>query len=291
MLGAATHAEAQLAVHALLHRDGIDDVALIAAGCGDGGCDVSPGLGASNGGGCLSCWGCPQSPDNSPCPQTQGTQVSGPPQPCGWAECWDTPRTFDGGVDEDDTAHGGGGAAASGGPVEQAALLAEEAAGSQAGLAAGAPRPAARRHPRQRRVPALGHGGAGHPGVPASGSGLAASSRGRGCPLAGGGHGIVQQHMPGLGHRSLLAARCRGRLAWVLGAGRTGPGRSGTAWGDKELCDPLSSPVPSHPIAPWGPNCCRAPGYHHRGCGHRLPCPGARMPGCKGALPGDANPE
>jgi len=55
MLGATTDAEAQLAVRALLHRDGIDDVALVAVGCGDRGWDVSPGLGASSGRGvCLA---------------------------------------------------------------------------------------------------------------------------------------------------------------------------------------------------------------------------------------------
>lgn len=250
---------------------------LLAVGTGDGMCH--PGwVQATRGGGCLSCWGCPQSQDNSPSPQTRGTQASGSSWPCRWAGGWEgTPRTFDGGVDEDDAAHGGSGTADPGGPIEQAALLAEEAAGSQAGLAAGAPRPAARRHPRQRRVPALGHGGAGHPGVPASGSGLAVSSRGWGCPPAGEGHGIVQQHMPGLGHRSLLAGRCWGRLAWVLGAGRMGPGRSVTAWGDKELCDPPSPALsPPCPTGPWGTNCCRAPGYHRGGGGHSLPCPGAR---------------
>jgi len=161
--------------------------------------------------GCLSCWGRPQSQDNPPCPQTRGTQAPSGRRPCGWAGGQEgTPRTFDGGVDEDDAAHGRGGAADPDGPVEQAALLAEQAAGGQAGLAAGAPRPAARRHPRQRRVPALRHACAGHPSVPASGSALATSSRGWGCPPAGGGHGIVQRLMPGLRHRLPLSSAMAG---------------------------------------------------------------------------------
>lgn len=56
VLGAATDAETQLAIHALLHRDGIDDVALIAAGCGDRTCH--PGWVQVTGRG-VSCWGCP----------------------------------------------------------------------------------------------------------------------------------------------------------------------------------------------------------------------------------------
>lgn len=176
-------------------------------------------------------------------PQPGNTRFR-PPWSCGWAEgCEGTLRTFNGSVDEDDTAHGGGSAATPGDPVEQTALLAEKAMGSQAGLAAGAPRPAARRHPC---VPALGHGGAGHPSVLVSGSGLATSSQGRGCPPAKGGHGIVQQHMPRLRHHSLLAARCQGQMVWVLGAGRMGPGCSDTAWSDKEHCVLLSNLVPTH---------------------------------------------
>lgn len=41
MLGAATDAEAQFAVHTLLYCDGIDDITLVAAGCGDKGANKS----------------------------------------------------------------------------------------------------------------------------------------------------------------------------------------------------------------------------------------------------------
>lgn len=41
MFRAATDAEAQFAIHALLHCDGIDDITLVAAGCGDRGADES----------------------------------------------------------------------------------------------------------------------------------------------------------------------------------------------------------------------------------------------------------
>lgn len=53
MLGAATDAEAQFAIHALLHCDGIDDITLIAAGCVDRRADESHMLQVSNGKGCL----------------------------------------------------------------------------------------------------------------------------------------------------------------------------------------------------------------------------------------------
>lgn len=90
------------------------------------------------------------------------------------------------------------------------------------------------------------------------------SSRDQGCPSAGGGHGIVQQHIPELRHCSLLAVRCWGQLVQVLDAGRTGPGHSYTTWGDKELRDPSQALSPLIPqqsggqtaagswVLPWG---------------------------------------